>query len=70
MQDFETRALHTEIRDFLKESGMAPSYFGQLAAGNSSLVKKLEAGRTVTLPTARRIRDFMAARRAQREAAE
>ncbi len=63
MQDPQTEALREEIRGFLAETGMSASYFGKRAAGNSEIVSRLEAGKTVTLPTAERLRAFMAARR-------
>ena len=56
--------LLTEIRVFLAETGMKPSYFGKAAAGNSELVGRLEAGRTVTLQTVAAVHDFIAKRRA------
>lgn len=52
-----------EIRKFLAETGMGPSYFGKQAVGNSELVERLEEGRTVTLVTAEKVRAFMAERR-------
>lgn len=52
-----------EIRTFLSETGMGPSYFGKAACGNSEVVGRLEAGRTVTLATAEKIRDFIRDRR-------
>lgn len=55
--------LLTEIRAFLTETGMGPSYFGRLAAGNSELVSRLEQGKTITLVTAEKVRSFMAERR-------
>lgn len=51
-----------EIRKFLKRTNMGPSYFGKAACGNSELVDRLENGRTVTLVTAERVRDFMDSR--------
>lgn len=51
-----------EIRAFLSETGMGPSYFGKASCGNSEVVGRLEAGRTVTLATAEKIRNFIAAR--------
>jgi hypothetical protein len=55
----ETRALLAEIQAFLNRTGMKPSYFGKQAAGNSEIVARLEAGGTVTLRTAERIRKFI-----------
>lgn len=51
--------LLTDIRSFLTKSGMGPSYFGKVACGNSEVVDRLEAGGTVTLVTAERIREFI-----------
>lgn len=53
-----------EIRAFLAETGMGPSYFGRIATGNSELVARLEAGKDVTLSTAEAVRAFIAKRRA------
>ncbi|BEV47317.1 hypothetical protein [Afipia carboxidovorans] len=55
--------LLTDIREFLEQSQMGPSYFGKAACGNSELVERLENGGTVTLITAERVRSFMAERR-------
>ena len=54
------RHLLHEIHEFLAETGMGPTYFGQLAASNTTLVQRLESGRTVSLITAERVRAFMA----------
>lgn len=62
--------LLNEIRDFLTESRMGPTYFGKLACGIPEVVPRLEAGRTVTLETAKKIRAFIKERRAPVEAAE
>lgn len=48
-----------DIRRFLQKTGMSPSYFGKLAVNNSELVRRLEGGQTVTLPTDRRVRAFI-----------
>ncbi len=55
--------LLTDIRVFLTETGMGPSYFGKAACGNSELVERLEGGRTITLATADKVRAFMTDRR-------
>lgn len=57
-------ALLREIRSFLAESRMSPTYFGKAAVGNSEMVGRLEAGKTVTLRTAEKARRFIASRRA------
>lgn len=68
-----THDLLTDIRAFLAETGMSPSYFGKRAAGNSELVKRLAKGKTVTLVTDEKVRGFMRDnrkwRKRQREAA-
>ena len=46
---------------------MGPSYFGKVACGNSELVGRLESGKTITLETADRIREYMAERRAAKQ---
>lgn len=53
----------TEIRAFLKETGMSASYFGKAACGNSELVNRLATGKTITVRTVLRVQGFMAARR-------
>lgn len=62
--------LLTDIRSFLTRTGMGPSYFGKVACGNSEVVERLEAGGTVTLVTAERIREFMESRPAAPAASE
>ena len=59
--------LLSEIRTFLARTGMGPSYFGDIACGNTELVRRLESGGSVTLRTAEKIRAFMAARSNQLE---
>lgn len=61
-----TAALRAEVQAFLKRTDMGPTYFGQLAAGNTRLVERLEEGRTVTLQTAERIRKFIESHEAAR----
>lgn len=61
--------LLSDIRTFLKDSGMGPSYFGKVACGNSELVERLEQGKTITLVTADKVRTFIAERRSQPERA-
>lgn len=60
--------LLSDIRLFLSETGMGPSYFGKAACGNSELVGRLENGGTVTLPIAEKIRAFIAERGASPQA--
>jgi hypothetical protein len=51
--------LLTEIRAFLKKTGMGSSYFGRVATGNSELVKRLEKGGRVWPETEVKARAFM-----------
>jgi hypothetical protein len=60
--------LISDIRDFLSETGMGPSYFGKVACGNSEVVSRLENGRTITLETAEKIRAYMISERRSRPA--
>lgn len=64
-----TSDLLTEIHAFLADTGMGRSYFGKVACGNSELIDRLEAGKTVTLATAEKVRAFIGRRRND-EAAE
>lgn len=62
--------LLSEIREFLVETKMGPSYFGKAACGNSELVTRLESGRRVWPDTEEKVRAFIAERRpAQNERA-
>lgn len=54
--------LLTDIRAFLEQSGMGPSYFGKVACGNSELVDRLESGRRVWPETEEKVRTFIAER--------
>lgn len=54
--------LLTDIRSFLEQSGMGPSYFGKVACGNSELVERLESGRRVWPETEEKVRTFIAER--------
>jgi hypothetical protein len=60
-----SNALLSEIKDFLARTGMGPSYFGDVACGNTELVRRLENGGSVTLRTAEKIRSFIAQRSGQ-----
>lgn len=60
--------LLSEIREFLSQTGMGPSYFGKAACGNSEVVRRLAGGKTVTLATAAKLRAFMASRRVVKKA--
>ncbi len=55
--------LLTDIRAFLADTGMSPSYFGKAACGNSELIGRLEDGKTVTLVTAEKVRSFISERK-------
>lgn len=48
-----------EIERFLAISGMTPTAFGDKAAGERGLLRRLKAGGDVTLGTADRIKRFM-----------
>jgi len=52
--------LHALVDDFLRRSGMAPSSFGAAAVGDRGLVGRLRGGKAVTVPTADRIRRYIA----------
>ena len=54
--------LLSEIRSFLAQTDMGPSYFGKASCGNSELVERLESGRRVWPETAEKVRAFMAER--------
>lgn len=56
-----------EIEAFLKETGMAPTVFGEEAVGDRALIISLRKGRDLKLATMDRIRAFMAAKRAKRK---
>jgi hypothetical protein len=51
-----------EIDEFLRASGMGPTYFGKVAVGNSELVQRLREGRPILTSTAQRVRAFIDAR--------
>ena len=53
-----------EIREFCVATGMAETTFGQRAIRSWTLVQRLDAGASVTLKTADRIRKFMSENRA------
>ncbi|MFN4169967.1 MAG: hypothetical protein ACK4HD_16780 [Pannonibacter phragmitetus] len=55
-----------EIEDFLKDTGMGPSYFGKRSIGSSEVVKRLRSGGNVRLDTAERIRQFISERQNER----
>jgi len=61
--------LLSDIRSFLDETGMGPSYFGKVACGNSELVERLEGGRRIWPDTEEKVRAFMAERLAKQGAA-
>jgi hypothetical protein len=61
MQGMDNELLD-EIRSFLAQTGMGPSYFGKASCGNSELVERLESGRRVWPETADKVRVFMAER--------
>ena len=55
------RQLLREIKAFLKLTGLPASSFGLYAVGNSRLVSKLEAGGTISIDVADRVRAYIAA---------
>lgn len=61
MSETPNQQLLGEIRRFLTASGMSPSYFGKRVVGNSEIVSRLEAGGSVTLNTAAKVRAYIAA---------
>ncbi len=65
-----TPDLLSEIELFLAKTGMGPSYFGRLAAGNSELIGRLRRGRRVWPETELQVREFIRGYRAASEAAE
>ena len=52
-----------EIKTFLRVAKMTPASFGGAAAGNNKVIAKLERGGTISIDTADRIRDYIAAER-------
>jgi hypothetical protein len=59
---FMDNELLSEIRSFLAQTNMGPSYFGKASCGNSELVERLEAGGRIWPETADKVRAFMAER--------
>jgi hypothetical protein len=57
-----------EIELFLRRTGMRPARFGRLAARDPRLVFDVRAGREMRATLVRRVRDFIAAQDAQKEA--
>ena len=53
--------LLAEILDFCARHEMAPTTFGLRACNNGRLVERLQAGSTVEIKTAGRVREFMQA---------
>lgn len=58
-----TKALLAEIEKFLTWSGMRPGTFGNYTVRDGKLVQRLRTGGTVTLETATKIRNYIAAAR-------
>jgi predicted transcriptional regulator len=52
--------LLTEIETVLKNTGMSPSQFGDLAVGDRSFVFDLRDGRDLRLSTVKKVRAFIA----------
>lgn len=61
-------ALLAEIEEFRRITGMSASYFGKLAAGDSTVCKRLARGGMVHPKKADRIRDFIKTRMAGMQA--
>jgi SAM-dependent methyltransferase len=57
----EIDALIRDIETFCRSGDIAESTFGRLAAGNSKLVMRLREGKSVTLKTVQRVREYMRA---------
>ncbi len=50
----------SDIREFCRQQNIAESTFGQRAVHDWRLIERLEAGKTITLRTAERIRQYIA----------
>ena len=55
----EPSTLLAEIDAYLSTSNIKASTFGRLAVNDGKLVKRLQAGRTITLDTVSRVRQFI-----------
>jgi hypothetical protein len=62
-----TKTLLSEVAQFLRDTGMAPSAFGHLALGDRNLVSDLRAGRELRHRNFLRVKKFMSSY--EREAA-
>lgn len=60
--------LLAEIEAFLKRTGMAETAFGRRCKADATLLRRMKAGRDVTLDTADQIRAFMARHDGQQDA--
>ncbi|MBO3760379.1 hypothetical protein [Ciceribacter sp. L1K22] len=56
-----------QIEAFLSKTGMGASYFGRVAVGNTEVVQRLRDGRSITMATARKLREYMAANSGEAE---
>jgi hypothetical protein len=72
--DSEAPRVHPDMADLLKEieeflavTGMGPSYFGRVAAGNTELVERLRNGAEVLRRTERKVRDYIKCERIRRD---
>lgn len=65
----KTSHLLHDIERFLDESGMAETYFGKRAVGNSELVSRLRGGGRVWPETEKKARAFIKERRSKVAAA-
>jgi hypothetical protein len=51
--------LLAKIEKFLRRRGMAASTFGREVMGDPGLVRQMRSGRSVTLRTEKKIRDYL-----------
>lgn len=54
-----SQAFREKVETFLRVSGMAPTTFGIKSCGDKHIVRKLRAGRTVTLITVDKITAYI-----------
>lgn len=70
MQNTPHLDLSAMIDAHLKQTGMKPSRFGELATGDPNLLRDLGAGREPRRKTVSRIMEFMLTGKTHREASE
>ncbi len=54
-----TEQVMTEIEQFLRLTGMAPSAFGTAACGDKHVVRNMRSGKSITLRRADQIRAYI-----------